>query len=1691
MFDAIRVRKACIRSWVCRLFLVSLFLAIPEVTRAQSQSTADGTSPLGSAPGSPAGSYALSGFDNVNLYNGNVNFNVPLVHIGGRGSAGYTMMVPFNSKHWQVTHTPPNNGTPDMWVPAQNWWVPIPPGYGPGVLYARTSGDLLNAPQPSQCLPSYLAHALTRLTFVEPDGTEHELVDTQTGGQRLAVGFGQLCTPVPQSRGSVFTTAEGPSMTFIAEDAQNNWTPVTDAPTVATFGVSGVLFFPDGTRYRIDGGQVSWIKDRNGNMTSFAYTGALVTQITDPLGRLINITYADFTSSTPHDIIRFNGFNGQPRTIQVFYSTMHTVFRDQGLSALTVAQLFPNLNGGQGTYDPTVVSSVELPNQQSYTFKYNQWGEIGQVVLPTGGAVEYDYTTISATVGDIQVFRPLAARRTYPNGPGTAFEGRTTYQYTLSPSYPPGSTATRVSHYDSSSALLAGENHSFSGNANSVPTGDFPALLDGKELQIDQYDTNGTTILRTTTNIWQQNPVNWWPVTPVPSIGVLVETDTTLKDTTPNLMSKEVYVYDKYNNRTDVTSYDFGQNQSGGKLRHSQTAYLTANTIGQTTYHYDSSTITNGVNPIYLRSLPASQKIFDSGDVLRSETDFEYDNYTLGLTLRSSVAGHDSAFDNNYLTRGNPTHVVSGFSLDNASDARSQYDTLGNVIQKTVLRTGNTYDTAMVDYDSAFQFAYPTKFTSPIPDPSGVNGQITALVTLTGYDLSTGLVTSVTDPNGNATLADYADPLDRIMSASRPDGGRTTFSYVDTPGSLSEQTAKSIDSTQSEVTTRLFDGLGRMTESQTSVPDSGAYVTVKRTYDGMGRLAQQTNPYKPLATGPTETALYTTTAYDALSRVRNVTDTDGSVAHTDYANNQILVTDQAGKQQISQSDGLGRLTDVWEITPSDSWTVGITFPNHLEVSAGYHTAYSYDALGDLIMVQQSAQQRRFTYDSLKRLRSAQNPENGTIAYTYQNNGSLSQKTDARATTTYSYDAVGRLGTRSYSDTTPTVSMKYDGAGITPAVTNAKGRLTSTVSSVSETDILAYDVMGRATKSQQITNTGSSAYGTLTFPAMSYSYNLAGMMTDETYPSGKTVHTDYDSAARIAGVKNSGAGGGYYAGSFASDGANRIAYASHGGVARMKLGNGLWDQINYNNRLQPQEIGLGPNGSASLGSTIDGSKMDLVYDYGAANNGNVMEQKISVGGSLIADQKYRYDYLNRLIQATETYPGNPNPIQSWARTFNYDQFGNMWVTNPQGIGVTQATPQAIDNYSAATNQLKSPAVYDLAGNQTTDLLGANTCFYDAENRITNFDNGAGVYAYDGRSQRVAKTTSAGTSVFVYDAEGRLVAEYGGPTSASNGGTSYLTTDHLGSTRLATNAFGSVIARHDYLPFGEEIASNIGARAPGLGYGASDDTRQKFTLKERDAESGLDYFGARYFSSVQARFTGCDPDNYQARRTPNDPQSWNAYSYVGGNPLARVDPDGRDWFEKFKNLLKGNGWKTNDQVDAQRKKQQEEDLAYLKGLEATGPLIAYDPVSNSYFLIKADELRGEGITRYANYFRKGYTHISQEEADRLLNGGVQIAAQVIDLGNKLNYIFGKATGDPHNVQRSTDMLRSLEKIGLPDTPANRQYIAEHLADVASKPGINQGNGRVLRESLLMGPQGAVKVQSIWEDTKLITVMIFGSK
>jgi len=136
----------------------------------------------------------------------------------------------------------------------------------------------------------------------------------------------------------------------------------------------------------------------------------------------------------------------------------------------------------------------------------------------------------------------------------------------------------------------------------------------------------------------------------------------------------------------------------------------------------------------------------------------------------------------------------------------------------------------------------------------------------------------------------------------------------------------------------------------------------------------------------------------------------------------------------------------------------------------------------------------------------------------------------------------------------------------------------------------------------------------------------------------------------------------------------------------------------------------------------------------------------------------------------------------------------------------------------------------------------------------------------------------------------------PVSDPNIAASYYLDDHLGTTQMELSSGGWPVWSGAFTPFGQEIINGTATNYIGAQPADGTAMRYKFTGKERDTESGLDYFGARYYGSSMGRFSSPDDGADAVMGVPvpfadlNNPQSLNLYSYVLNNPLSRRDYDG---------------------------------------------------------------------------------------------------------------------------------------------------------------------------------------------------------
>jgi RHS repeat-associated protein len=968
--------------------------------------------------------------------------------------------------------------------------------------------------------------------------------------------------------------------------------------------------------------------------------------------------------------------------------------------------------------------------------------------------------------------------------------------------------------------------------------------------------------------------------------------------------------YDGYGNTSSVSHWDWGLTSPGS-----------APTVAATT---KTTSTYNGLNGASCGTLANA---------------YQYDRPCSVTTVNS--AGTTVAQTNYTYTLGHPTQTSKWISGSTWATSNATYNSNGTMATATDPNTNKT----TYNYDGSCNSLFSTSTTPPT-----VNG-VTA-TTYQAWDCNGGVMASSTDANGNKTTYTHADPLWRLTQVSYPDGGSTTTTYATgstTPWSVSTSTA--ITSSTNLTTTTKYDGLGRVTQTQlTSDPSGTDYVDT--TYDLLGRKATVSNPHR---SGSSSTDGITTYTYDALDRVIQVAQPDGSKVTTSYSANCTTTTDEAGKSRESCADGLGRLTGVWEDPGSSP---------HLN----YETDYTYDALNNLLSVNQRGgssnsanwRTRTFTYDGLSRLLCAANPEiqivtcptssTGTFPalatlYSYDGNGNLLTKSapspnqpttgTATVTTTYTYDQLNRLTGKSYRDgyntATPAVTYGYDGVNLTcptpigdhgSAATNSIGRRNAMCFNAGSKS-WSYDPMGRIS--------GENARFIWVVPPYSgdvvlingvetlsenttYAYYLNGDLLKVFYPGPKGP-PDYEfTTSENAAGQVTTAGDIYY------NVLQNATYAPTGQLATALIGysagppsyNGTSISNTYNSRLQPVLISATTPSNAKV--------LNLTYNFNLGNgttgsdNGNVIQ--IANGKDSNRTQNFLHDSLNRIQQA---YTSGPN----WGETFSptatapgvapstpgIDPWGNL--TNRSGVtGKTLYEPLSAP---ALTSNRLTGFGYDAAGNMTSN--GSASYVYDDENRLIAT---AGMsYVYDGDGQRVEKCTEAtpgtcasnatGTFYFLHAGGGTLAeSNLGGNWTAAYGlirgqiasrvdlpanVVHYYFHDHLNSTNVVTDNLGNVVEEEDFYPYGGEIVITSG-----------DSNRYKFTGKERDSEDApnalLDYFGARHYASSMGRYmipdyadSGFDPVPVPGADF-GYPQGLNLYSYVGNSPQASTDPDGHD-------------------------------------------------------------------------------------------------------------------------------------------------------------------------------------------------------
>ncbi len=974
---------------------------------------------------------------------------------------------------------------------------------------------------------------------------------------------------------------------------------------------------------------------------------------------------------------------------------------------------------------------------------------------------------------------------------------------------------------------------------------------------------------QTSMNIVPTQVTTTWPNGQTSQVTKSYDSGFTFLSPRPNDNTHYAGLYGKV---TIEKEYDYGNGGAGPLLRQTNTSYVWQSPNP----NYSSYLGNNMLNLVY------SSQITD-GTNQKAYTQYGYDE-----TARVTAPGIGAAqnLDLNPWTApyyGNQTSVNRWRNLPTVQTLKStttNYNTGMPSVATDPLLNQTTYS-----YSGTFQDAYVTEMTNALNQSTSYN-----------YDYNTGLKISTTDPNLLVTTMSY-DSMWRLLQAIHPDNGQNTITRQETSFPFTATLTSTINTTQNTIPLSVFDGLGRVSETQlTSDPQGIVYTDT--TYDGLGRVATVSNPYR---TGTDATSspkgTVTTYGYDALGRkISETYPPDGSVLTTAYCGPSTLVTDPTGKWRRSRVNGIGQLVEVDEPNAVGATVASTGCPGTGEPI--WVTSYTNDLLGNLTqVVQNGSHTRTFTYDSLSRLLTSANPETGTITYTYDANGNVLTKTDGRnITTNYSpsghpIDALNRVTGIAYSNGDPSLTFTYDQPNCLnlPACQNIGYRTSMTDAAGSEE--WAYDVDKTNSRSiHQEQRTTNSSPNNIT-KTTTYYLDLAGNVTQIVYPTGRTVNYTHDSADRPSSAADASNGITYVADwktppANTSCTAGAVCYTPQGSVYGMSIGQsssftGFNTLETFNSRLQPSEI----KASSSAGNAID-ITYNFVDPVTTHNAGVVYGITNNLNSS--RSQAFTYDQVNRILSAGTTATTG---TYCWGYQYSYDAWGNLlsqagWT--PTYNGCSETTMGAV---TANGNNQITGFSYDASGNTLSD--GTYTYTWDGESQMKT---AAGVtYAYDGDGRRVAKV---GSKLYWYGSGGEILAEtdaagntlneyvfFGGKRVAlvpASGSVLYYAEDLLGSSRVMVQANGTLCYDADFTPFGAERS-----------YTSTCPQNYKFEGKERDTETGNDDFGARYYTWRFGRWLSSDWSAVPVAvpyANLNNPQTLNLYSMVADDPESFADLDG---------------------------------------------------------------------------------------------------------------------------------------------------------------------------------------------------------
>ena len=780
----------------------------------------------------------------------------------------------------------------------------------------------------------------------------------------------------------------------------------------------------------------------------------------------------------------------------------------------------------------------------------------------------------------------------------------------------------------------------------------------------------------------------------------------------------------------------------------------------------------------------------------------------------------------------------------------------------------------------------------------------------------------------------------RRLTATSPSASETTR-YFNGLGQIKKEEALGASGLIDIVET-VYDQFGR--PAKQSLPyRSGQTPQWRETkYDAAGRISQQWETTIGSPAGTPKTTYF----YNEVERPEGASTEAGQTIRT---------VDAWERWRWVRLDAAGRLVEVLEPNPAGGVLQTKYSYNALDklvrTEQGIQIRrFRYDSLGRLTQQKLSETEATLNLSGQWSTAGTAN-DRWSEVFTYDERSNLISKTDARGVKTiFKYkdsnnvdDPLNRLQSVSYDLSgvptsitvlpAPTVTYQYRTKATASALTDVT-QVRQVIAAGVSTEDYDYDGEGRVNE-MRLTFAGRSQPMTI-----SYSYDALGRIERTTYPQQyrdnitnplrKVVAPAYDAASRLSGLKVNNL-----------DYATQITYNPASQITSMLVGSGvnqLTESYSFEDRtglLSSQSL---RRGATTLMSYSYGYQRAYCDDPNAAcdadpkltfstgqltkvtNNGPIGEWK---------EQKFEYDVLGRLEKAAQYKWVEPDAkfafwqqIKYWTQNYSYDRYGNRTAVaagNNTGSAVTADGIPSL-TLDPATNRITTAGfLYDPAGNQLQNNTG-QAFVYDAAGRLAKVKTLSGTtlatYTYGASNRRVITQTGSESSTdktyYIWDGNS-VITEYEEQTSATmpkwsknyiylggrllateapNGAgeiVHYHHPDRLG-TKLITNNLDTNSLYQSNLPFGTALVAESTS-------GMASVTTRRFTSYDRSATTGLDYAINRHYDPRQSRFTQVDPLGMAAASLA-DPQTLNMYSYVGNDPVNRVDPDGQFWGALFK-------------------------------------------------------------------------------------------------------------------------------------------------------------------------------------------------